>query len=85
MADKTIIRQRLAFWNSVHEKLQAAYIALVEGGVKSYMIDDRQLTRFDIPDLLEQIEECEKKIDELTAALNGQRPRKAFGIIPRDW
>lgn len=85
MADKTIIRQRLAFWNGVHEKLQAAYIALVEGGVKSYMIDDRQLTRFDIPDLLEQIEECEKKIDELTAALNGQRPRKAFGIIPRDW
>ncbi len=85
MADRTIIRQRLSFWEGVHEKLQGAYIALVEGGVKSYTIDDRQLTRFDIPDLLDQIEKCEEKIDELTAALEGKRPRKAFGIIPRDW
>ena len=85
MADKTIIKKRLSFWESVYEKLQSAYIALVEGGVKSYTIDDRQLTRFDIPDLLNQIEECEQKIDELTAALEGTRPRKAFGVIPRDW
>ena len=85
MADRTIIKQRLSFWEGVHEKLQNAYIALIEGGVKSYMIDDRQLTRFDIPDLVTEIEECEKKIDELTAALEGKRPRKAFGIVPRDW
>ncbi len=85
MADRTIIRQRLSFWETVHEKLQNAYIALIEGGVKSYMIDDRQLTRFDIPDLKNEIEECEAKIDELTAALEGKRPRKAVGILPRDW
>ncbi len=85
MADRTIIRQRLSFWEGVHVKLQNAYIALIEGGVKSYMIDDRQLTRFDIPDLKNEIEECEAKIDELSAALEGRRPRKAFGIIPRDW
>lgn len=85
MADRTIIRERLSFWQDVHEKLQNAYIALIEGGVKSYMIDDRQLTRFDIPDLKNEIEECEQKIDELSAALDGKRPRKAFGVIPRDW
>lgn len=85
MADRIIIRQRLSFWEGVHEKLQNAYVALVEGGVKSYMIDDRQLTRFDIPDLLKQIDEVEARIDELTAALEGKRPRKAFGVLPRDW
>lgn len=85
MVDRIVIRKRLSFWEGVHEKLQAAYIALVEGGVKSYMIDDRQLTRFDIPDLMRQIEEAEYKIDELTAALEGKRPRKAFGVLPRDW
>ena len=85
MADKTIIRKRLAYWEGVYEKLQAAYLALVEGGVKSYTIDDRSVTKFDIPNLLQQMEEIEEKIDELTAALEGKRPRKAFGVIPRDW
>ena len=85
MASKTEIRARLAFWKAALQKMQAAYLALVDGGVKSYTIDDRQLTRFDIPDLLKQIEAAEKKVDELTALLNGRGARKAFGIIPRDW
>lgn len=85
MAEKTIIRERLTYWEGVYEKLQTAYLALVEGGVKSYTIDDRSVTKFDIPNLLQQMEKIEEKIDELTAALEGKRPRKAFGIIPRDW
>ena len=85
MATKTIIQQRLTYWTEVYEKLQDAYVKLVEGGVKSYTIDDRQLTRFDIPDLVKQMETAEEKIDELSAALEGKRPRKAFGVIPRDW
>ena len=85
IATKTIIQQRLTYWTEVYEKLQDAYVKLVEGGVKSYTIDDRQLTRFDIPDLLKQMETAEEKIDELSAALEGKRPRKAFGVIPRDW
>lgn len=85
MADRTVISERLEFWKGVHTKLQNAYVALIDGGVKSYTIDDRQLTRLDAPALLKQIEDAERKIDELTAALNGRRPRKAFGVIPRDW
>lgn len=85
MSNRTIIQERLDFWKSVYEKLQRAYLALIEGGVKSYTIDDRELTRFDIPDLKKQIEDAEDKIDELSAAMEGKRPRKAFGIIPRDW
>ena len=45
MASKTIIEKRLAFREKALEKLYDAYTALVDGGVKSYMIDDRQLTR----------------------------------------
>jgi len=83
---KTIrIKTKLTFWETALEKMQAAYLALVEGGVKSYTIDDRQLTRFDIPDLLKQIEEAEKRIEELYALLEGRKSRKAFGVVPRDW
>lgn len=85
MPSKTTITKRLEYWTGLHEKLQDAYAKLVTGGVKSYMIDDRQLTRFDLPDLLEQIETVEEKIDELEAMLNGGGPRKAVGIVPRDW
>lgn len=83
--DKVELRARLDFWQSALSKLRAAYLALVDGGVKSYVIDDRELTRFDLPDLKDEIEDAEKKVDELTAELNGRKPRKAFGIVPRDW
>lgn len=85
MANKTELRARLQFWQSALEKLRTAYLALINGGVKSYMIDDRQLTRFDLPELQKEIEEAEQKVDELTALLAGHRPRRAFGVIPRDW
>ena len=85
MADVTELKARLEFWKSALSKLRAAYLALVDGGVKSYTIDDRQLTRFDLPSLKDEIKEAEKKVDELTALLSNKRPRKAFGIFPRDW
>lgn len=85
MADKTELKARLEFWKSALTKLREAYIALVDGGVKSYTIDDRQLTRFDLPALKNEIKEAEKKVDEITASLSNIRPRKAFGVLPRDW
>ncbi|MDR0326351.1 MAG: hypothetical protein LBI19_09685 [Oscillospiraceae bacterium] len=85
MTNKAEIRARLAFWRSALEKLQKAYIALLNGGAKSYTINDRQLTKLDLPDLLKQIKEAEKMVDELTALLKGQGRRRAVGVIPRDW
>ena len=73
--DKVELRARLDFWQSALSKLRAAYLALVDGGVKSYVIDDRELTRFDLPDLKDEIEDAEKKVDELLAELNGRKPR----------
>ncbi len=85
MADKTEIKARLEFRKEALSKLRKAYLALIDGGVKSYMIDDRQLTRFDLPDLKREIDAAEAEVDELTALLKGKRPRRAFAIIPRDW
>lgn len=79
------IQKRIKFWEGTLEKLMAAYEALAAGGIKSYMIDDRQVTKIDLPVLRREIEEAEAKIETLTNELNGQRPRKAFGIIPSDW
>lgn len=85
MASKTILEKRLTFRTKALEKLYDAYAALVDGGVKSYMIDDRQLTRFDLPALSEEIKTMESEIDALEAELAGKKRRKAFGVIPRDW
>jgi hypothetical protein len=83
--DKVEIRARLAFYQDALTKLRAAYLALLDGRVKSYAIQDRQLTRFDIDTLRDEISEAEKKVDELSAQLKGGKPRKAFGVIPCDW
>ena len=85
MANAVDLRARLDFWQKALEKLRTAYLKLLDGGVKSYRIDDRELTRFDLPKLQEEIEAAEKKVDELTALLEGQKPRRAVAIIPRDW
>lgn len=85
MANAVELRVRLDFWQKALEKLRMAYLKLLDGGVKSYRIDDRELTRFDLPKLQEEIEAAEKKVDELTALLEGQKPRRAVAVIPRDW
>lgn len=85
MVDKVELRARLDFRKKALEKLREAYLALVDGRVKSYTIDDRQLTHFDLPDLRREIEEAEKAVDEMSAQLTGQKPRRAFAILPRDW
>ena len=83
--DRATIQERLTFWKNQLAKLMDAYAALVEGGVKSYQIDDRSLTRFDIPSIRKAIDEAEEKVDQYEALMEGQKPRKAFGILPRDW
>lgn len=72
-------------YTTLIEKLMAAKIALIDGGVQSYTIDGRSLTKFDIDKLSKEIDDAVKKRDEYRALSNGARPRKAFGIIPRDF
>lgn len=82
MADRTELKARLAFRRAALEKLRAAYLALVDGGVKSYTLENKIITRLDLPALKREIEDAERQMDELESLLSDSRPRRAFGIVP---
>lgn len=84
MASREEIKIRLQFHRNAAEKLRAAYIALVDGGVQSYSIGSRSLTRLDITKIMEEILQHEKAADSLESQLMGGGRRKAVGVIPRD-
>lgn len=79
------IEKKLAFRRRMLDRLYEAYEAIVSGRVKSYMIDDRQLTNIDIDDIAAEIRKLEEEIDELEALLDGGGRRKAVGVIPMNW
>lgn len=83
--DRATVEKRLKYWKDQLGKLMDAYTALISGGVKSYTIDDRTLTKFDLASLERRISNAETKVDEYEALLNGMKPRRAFGVVPRDW
>ena len=85
MATRQEIEERLTYWRSALQKLMDAYIALVEGRVKSYEIDDRSVTRLDLPSLKKAINDAEAKVDLYEDLLGGKKPRKIVAIVPRDW
>ncbi len=69
----------------------AAYLAreteMLTGGVQSYGIGSRNLSRYqtDLANVRAAIKELEQEIAELEQQLSGRAPRKAVGVIPRDW
>ena len=86
MANMTDIRIRAEFHRKAADELRKAYLAIIDGGVQSYTIGSRSLTKFDLKTILEEIELHDKKVDELEAALkNGGKRRKAVGVVARDW
>ena len=52
------------YYDKLITKLTEAKLALVDGGVKSYTIDDRSLTRFDIDTLTQEITDAVNKRSE---------------------
>lgn len=83
--NKTELNARLAFWREALSKLREAYLALLDGGVKSYKIGNEELTRLDLSSLQKRIDEAEKKVDELEALQNGGHARRAYAVVPQDW
>ena len=82
---KTVLKARLDFWRSALVKLREAYLALLDGGVKSYRIGNEELTRLDLASLEKRIEKAEKEVDELEALLDGGAARRAYAVLPMDW
>ena len=85
MASKEELRERLEFRKSALNAARTAYIALLDGQVQSYSIGSRNLTKFDLPKLKEEITSLEKEVDGLEALLSGGKRRKAVGVVLRDW
>ena len=82
--DRTELQARLEFRRAALTELRTAYLALVNGQVASYTIGSRNLTRFDLTKLKDEIKEMEKECDTLSAMSSGGSRRKAVGVIPRD-
>lgn len=73
------------FLKSALQELRKAYLAVTQGGAKSYTIDDRQITKFDLPVLSREIKDKQARLEAVEAQIRGCRPRRAFGIIPTDF
>lgn len=85
MASKKELQTRLEFRRAALDSARAAYMALLDGRVKSYAIGGRNLTRFDLKELDETIAKLEKEVSELEARVNGKPRRRAVGVVLRDW
>lgn len=85
MASLIDMRLKAEFHRKARNTLMDAYIAIADGGVQSYTIGSRTLTKFDLPMIRKEIAEHEKTINELEAQMKGGKRRKAVGVIPRDW
>lgn len=82
---KTEMQEKITFHKAALAALRNAYLALADGGVQSYSIGSRSLTKFDLGKISEEIAGHEKAINELHAVMNGRSRRRAVGIVPRDW
>lgn len=85
MASIKILKKRLEIKNTQLENAYTAYTELLEGGVQSYSIGTRNLTKLDLPELEKSIKNLENEIEILEGQINGRKPRKAFGVVPRDY
>ena len=60
---------------------------MLTGGVQSYGIGSRNLTRYqtELSNIQTAIKELQKEIEQLENQLAGRSSRKAIGVVPRDW
>lgn len=85
MKNKEVLKKRLEIKKAALENYYEAWKEIIKGGVKSYAIGSRNLTKHDLPQIEESIKKLEQEVDALQAQLNGGGRRKTVSIVPRDW
>lgn len=60
---------------------------MLDGGVQSYGLGSRNVTRYntELSQIRDEISNLKKEIDVLENQLRGGTARKAVGVVPRDW
>ena len=72
------------------ERLELYYkreAEMLDKGVQSYGIGSRNMARYntDLGQIQTAIRKLEEEIKELEGSISGKAPRKAIGIVPKDW
>lgn len=62
-------------------------VEMLSGGVQSYGVGSKNLTRYntDLSIIRDAIKQLKQEIIELNSELVGGKPRRAIGVVPRDW
>lgn len=79
-----LIKMRTHYQDLLDKLLDAQVQLAASGGVKSYTIGDRQLTRYDLGDIDKRIQKCLEKINECDRLLSGKSLRQKGIVIPTD-
>ena len=84
MISQKTARKMYNYYTERIDQLMHAQTELTEGGVKSYTIGDRQITKFDLTRLSSEIEEAVNKQAFYDDILHGRPTRGICTVIPND-
>ena len=63
-----------------YEQVSEEKIDAIVAGIENKHVDNLQ-----VEDIQDMIEKLRARIRELEAELEGRAPRRALGVVPRDW
>lgn len=84
MINKRTARKMFNYYTERIDQLIQAQTALTAGGVKSYTIGDRTITKFDMSRITAELDEAVNKQAYYDAILKGRQTRRMVGIVPTD-
>ncbi len=84
MISKKTAKKMYNYYTERIDQLICAQTALTGGGVKSYTLGDRSLTKLDLKDLSEEIEKAVERQAYYDAILHDRPTRAMVTIVPTD-